>query len=110
VDAAAQDARVKLQIGQRADSLQLMKELVQAGLGYTVLPYYAVAREVSDGLLTFTAIQDPPVVRHLFLAMPSNSDSPRAVLQVEACVRQEIAGQVIAGSWPGAQILTLEDM
>jgi LysR family transcriptional regulator, nitrogen assimilation regulatory protein len=109
VEAAARKAGVKLQVYQRADSPALMKELVRAGLGYSILPQHAVAREAADGDLTFTSIQDPPIIRHLFLALPKGTDSPRAVLQVEALVRREVANLIRQGRWAHARSLTVAD-
>ena len=77
--------------------------------GYTALPHFAVSREVEEGRLTFARIVDPPARRQLFLAMQSGSDAPRAVLQVEDLVRQEVAALVEGGRWSGARLFNVGD-
>lgn len=110
VEEAARKAGVKLQVRQRADSLALIKELARAGLGYAILPQHSIAREAADGDLTFTSIQDPPIIRQLFLALPKGTQSPQAVLNVEALLRREVAGLIRQGRWANARALTVADI
>ena len=109
VEAAAARGRVKLTVKVQADSFQLMKELVQSGLGYTVLPRSAFEKEAAKGELTVAEIRNPPVTRQLFLVMKPGAESPRAVLQVEAFVRQETAQLVEQGRWPAARLFGVGD-
>lgn len=92
IEAAAAKARIKLNIHTQTDSYQLLKELVESGIGYTILPYCAVTREAAAGRLAFTRIARPAIVRELFLAMSPAANAPQAVLQVEKLVRDELAG------------------
>lgn len=107
VEATASRARVKLCVKFQADSFQLMKELVQSGLGYTVLPCSAFEKEAAKGELTIAAIRNPPITGQLFLVMKPAAESPRAVLQVETFVRQEIARLVEDGRWPVARLFSV---
>ena len=91
IEAAAAKARIKLNIHTQTDSYQLLKELVESGIGYTVLPYCAVTREAAAGRLSFTRISKPTIRRQLFFAMSPNAQAPQAVLQVEQLVREQIA-------------------
>lgn len=109
LELAAVKARTKLNVVHQADSFHLMKELVESGLGYTALPHFAVSREVERGLLSFARIIDPPARRQLFLAMQAGSEAPRAVLQVEDLVRQEVAALVQSCRWSGARLFGIGD-
>jgi DNA-binding transcriptional LysR family regulator len=109
LEGAAAKARVKLSVEQQADSFHLMKELVESGLGYTVLPHFAVGREVAAGRLARWRIVDPVPRRQLYLAMQSGAESPRAVLQVEELVRQEVAALIGDGRWTAARQLDVGD-
>ena len=109
VETAAAKARAKLNVHIQADSFHLMKELVRSGLGYGVLPLHAFDRTGGDRKLAFARIRNPAVMRHLFHAMQSGAQSPRAVLQVEDFLRQEIAALVASGQWPAARVLGAGD-
>lgn len=109
LEAAASKAKVKLEVRHQADSFQLMKELVSSGLGYSALPYFAISDDVAAGRLSWAAIHSPPATRQLFLAMQSNAPSPRAVLQIEDFVRQEVAELVSAGRWTSARLREMGD-
>ena len=109
LETAASKARTKLNVQIQADSYQLMKELVESGLGYTALPHCAFSREAAAGRLTFARIKKPVVMRQLFLALHSDAQSPRAVLQIENFVRQEVAGLVQQGTWSAARLLNVRD-
>lgn len=91
IEEAAAKAEIRLNIVTQADSYQLLKELVESGMGYTLLPHCGVAREVATGRLSFARLRKPHFTRQLFYAMRADAEAPRAVLQVEDCVRQEIA-------------------
>ena len=109
LETAAAKAATKLNVHTQADSYHLMKELVESGLGYTGLPHCAFSREVGLGRLTFARIRKPAVTRQLYLALRSDSDSPRAALQVETMARQEIASLVQQGAWPAARLFGVGD-
>jgi LysR family transcriptional regulator, nitrogen assimilation regulatory protein len=99
VDNAAARARAKLNVRFQADSFLLMMELVESGLGYTMLPLSAISREVAAARLRYAPISKPRITRQLILAtLPGNSPS-RAALKLGTLVRQEIVAQVRSGRW-----------
>lgn len=91
IETAAAKAKIKLNIHTQTDSYQLLKELVESGIGYTILPYCAVTREAASGRLAISRIVKPTITRELFLAKSSTAQAPQAVLQVETLVREEVA-------------------
>jgi hypothetical protein len=48
-------------------------------------------------------------MRQLFVAMQSGAESPRAILQVEEFLRQEVTRLVRAGTWPNATLYRIGD-
>lgn len=108
VEAEAEGAKVKLNIACRADSHQMMKELVEAGLGYTLLPHCAFSREAALSRLTFARIRRP-IRRQLFLALSPDAGAPKAALQVEGSIRQEVAALIENGSWSAARLCSIGD-
>jgi LysR family transcriptional regulator, nitrogen assimilation regulatory protein len=109
IEAAAEQARTGLSIRIQADSFQLMKELVESGLGYTLLPHCAVLREAALGRLTFTRVRKPAITRQLYLALRSGAEAPGAVLQVENLIREEVAALIKDGRWPGGRLRCIGD-
>lgn len=98
-DNAAAKARTRLDVRFQADSFVLMKELVESGLGYTLLPLSAFSREAAAGRLRHARIVDPVVTRQLVLAMQPGKSVTRAGHVLGALVRHEIAALVAAGRW-----------
>lgn len=109
VEAAAEKAGIRLDVHTQADSFHVTKELVESGLGYTVLPLCAFKREAAAGRLTFARFRKPQVTRQLFVALKPAAEYPRATLQVEGLVRQEVAELVGDGSWPSATVFGIGD-
>ncbi|PLK26785.1 LysR family transcriptional regulator [Novosphingobium sp. TH158] len=91
IEEVAAKAGIGLNITTQADSFQLLKEMVDSGIGYTLLPYCGIAREVSTGRFSVARLRRPQFMRQLFFAMRADAEAPRAVLQVEEYVRQEVA-------------------
>ena len=103
IESSAAKARIKLNIAVEADSHQLMKELVEAGLGYAILPHCAFAREAAMGRLAFMRITKPGLMRQLFLALKPEGEAAKASLQVESFIRQEVGALIQQGTWSAAR-------
>jgi len=82
-----------------ADSLPLMKSIVEHEKMYTVLPLHAVWQEVQEGRLSIAALRDPTMSRIISMAFSRTKGPGRTVTevatQIEALVR-EIGGE---GVW-----------
>jgi LysR family transcriptional regulator, nitrogen assimilation regulatory protein len=100
VEGAAAKARVKLSVRFEADSFRVLNDLVEKGLGYTVLPVSAISREREAGLLKFAPLIQPKVARPLVLGLPSEGAVSRATKTVIGLVREEIIELVRTGVWP----------
>ncbi|MFX7776339.1 LysR substrate-binding domain-containing protein, partial [Acinetobacter baumannii] len=82
-----------------ADSFRVLKDLVEAGLGYTVLPTSAIRREASAGRFKTAPLEKPTVTRQDLLALPASRTDTRATRAVVDLVVDEIATMVAAGDW-----------
>lgn len=102
VESAAAKSRTQLTVALQADSYQLMVDLVETRGLCTILPPSAVYRAVSAGRLSTIPIVGPTPRRHVFVAMQSGAQSPRAVIEVERWLRSEVARLVGAGVFAGA--------
>ncbi|MGO6696284.1 LysR family transcriptional regulator [Rhizobium johnstonii] len=67
-EAIASKNRLSLNVVVEADSLPSMIQLVVSGLGYTILPMFAVQREVMEGKLIASLIVEPTIDRTLVIA------------------------------------------
>lgn len=110
LEAAATKAKVRLNVRMQLDSLQLTKDFVEAGQGYTLLPLPAFSREVARGQLTYTSVANPRLSRVLYMAMQPASQSVRSVLQLEDFLRQELNALATDGRWPVLRLFDIGDL
>ena len=90
VEKAAKSAHTRLNIAFEADSFAVLKDLVKAGLGYTILPLSAITLERRLKMLDFAPLDDPKVERQVVLGLPTNRTDTRATKAVAALVLDEI--------------------
>ena len=104
IDRAAAAAGVALSVIVEADSMEMQKELVGAGIGWTVLPAAALGHDPDVVWFSVREIAAPYLVRRLALALPLRPKRPRAVdIAAEILVREvhELVGD---NRWPGARL------
>ncbi len=99
--AAAEGARLAPRI--EIDSYASIKTLVERGLGISVLPAHAVRAEVEAGRLRCWAF-DPPLVRTVYLALPTDRPLSHAARAVEDLCRATLADLVRSGAWHAARM------
>lgn len=96
---------VRLEVG----SLQVTKDLIEAGQAYGVLPVSAIRREVDAGRLRHAPICDPVMTQHLVFAARPHLVMPRSfVAEFGSLVRQEVARLVGSGAWPATLAFATE--
>jgi LysR family transcriptional regulator, nitrogen assimilation regulatory protein len=100
VEGAAAKAKVKLTVRFEADSFRVLNDLVEKGLGYTVLPVSAISREREAGRLKFAPLIQPKVTRQIVLGLPPDGVVSRATKTVIGLVREEVRDLVRTGVWP----------
>jgi LysR family transcriptional regulator, nitrogen assimilation regulatory protein len=73
---------IALNVIHEVDSVQTMAQMVEAGLGNTVLPFPAVEEGVANRRLTSKRIVRPEVTRRLQLVYPARQTATRAQMAV----------------------------
>ncbi|SFU19560.1 LysR substrate-binding domain-containing protein [Mesorhizobium sp. YR577] len=87
------------------DSYGNIKELVEKGLGYSILPFNAISREVREGRLRSWRIRKPELKRDVHLVRPADRPMTNAVAVIEALCRDTLLELVATGQWSGAKPL-----
>lgn len=87
------------------DSYGNIKELVEANMGYSILPFNAISREVKDGRLCAWKITDPELKRFVHLVHPSDRPVTNAVKAIHNLCRATLYDLAERGKWSGAKIL-----
>jgi DNA-binding transcriptional LysR family regulator len=82
VDEFFMTSRIEPQIVMETENVEIIKALVRHGLGITIIPYQAVARDVTQGQLFCARIEGRSLVRETGWIYPKMSRTPRAVQEV----------------------------
>jgi DNA-binding transcriptional LysR family regulator len=98
--AAGCNTRLQIEI-ECNGSTAITKNLVQAGIGCTILPLATVADEVAQGSLQAARLVDPVVIREIAIATARNRPPVIGQWDILQSIRQVISEQVSQGNWPG---------
>ncbi len=82
---------MKLSVESNVDSLTVIKELINDGGIYTILPIGCVYQEALAGTLRVCRIVDPPIVNTFVLAAAQNRPFTAAMRTVRNALRDQIA-------------------
>lgn len=99
IDAAVAKKKLALNVLLEADSFRVHIDVVESGLGYTVLPPSAIFRELRQGRLEAVPITAPRLTRELVLAFPTGRAPSLATEAVAALIRAEVAAVDKDGHW-----------
>jgi LysR family tcuABC transcriptional regulator len=102
IDAACAAARVQPRVVAEVDSLAVLMDAVQAGLGATIQPGAAVARQAA-GALRAHELSDDLAQRDNFVVSLSDDELSPAALAARVLLREVADSLVRAGRWPGAR-------
>lgn len=87
------------------DSYGNIKELVEAGMGYSILPFNAIAREVQDGRLLAWQIGKPELRRAVHLVHPADRPLSNAVSAIQNLCQETLLDLASTGRWNGARTM-----
>lgn len=93
VEAACQQAGFGLRVAVELSGLGPIKQLVQRGVGLSILPPAIVENEVKLGLLKTVEITHPPLVRATGLARRRGENPSPAAAAMEATIRTVVANE-----------------
>jgi LysR family transcriptional regulator, nitrogen assimilation regulatory protein len=99
VDDAADKRGLELNLVMEIDSVHASKELVERGLGYTILPMGAVSQEVQAGRLVVHAIAQPQLARKMYLVYSAKRPSSKGALGLRQIMRDVVGAGLAAGNW-----------
>ncbi len=99
MEAAAHKAGISLSVNVEVDTLPLALSLVEAGLGYAILPGLVVDHRSDRQRFRTIRLVKPAVTRQLILALPAGRADTRAVTAVRDVILKEIAALIRAGTW-----------
>jgi LysR family nitrogen assimilation transcriptional regulator len=105
VESAAARIGLALDIAVETNDAGVQKQLVQGGLGWTVLPGIMVADEAAGGTLNAAPIVNPGIPRKIVLARPTSARSTSAVRMVAEVLEETVLGLIEAGKWPSARLV-----
>ena len=91
---------ISLHVRVDADSFRIQKELVERAIGYTVLPFAAVHKEVGENRLCAAPISNPGIRRRLVLATRSDRAVSQASAKLRKMLKQEMKRSIESGIWP----------
>ena len=97
VERAAEERNIPIQITCEVDSVATVRELVEAGVGATILPIGAVQDAVRSGRLHAARISRPRISRTLHLAWSSRSAQTNAATVVCDIVEEMARGRIESG-------------
>jgi len=72
-------ARIDPEIVMETENVEIIKAMVRTGIGISIIPYQAAARDVSSGHLFLSRIEGRSLVRETGWVYPRMSRTPRAV-------------------------------
>lgn len=99
LDKRAYVNKAGLNVMQRVNSFELLKDMVGKGLGYSVLPRSAIPRELGDGRLAIWLIVDPVLSQPVSIGATRDCRVPRLVERTDIIIRHTLAALVAGGNW-----------
>jgi LysR family nitrogen assimilation transcriptional regulator len=90
VDAACAAEGVRPSILTEVDSVAALKQLVERGVGPTILPFGAVHREIAEGRLRARPFQSPSMRALLVIATPANKPVSALTRATVRFVQEEV--------------------
>jgi len=101
VDAAFLDEHLKYRLVSEVSATDMLIRLVTAGLGWTVLPWSAIADEVQRGSVAALPVTGRSLQRELALCISDALPLSRAAEVVRAKVVQILQDLLASGQWVG---------
>ena len=101
LEQSAQIAACRLEVPVEADSYSTLKNLVESGHGYTILPLAPIHRDVREGRLVYAPIEQPTPSRRLMLTFPTDRATPRLARFAGQVMTATASDLVRSGVWSG---------
>ena len=99
IERSAAKKKLQLDVQLEADSFRVLTSLVEAGLGYTLLPPSSVRGEIRERRLETATISGQAPMRELLIASPLDHPDSTATTVITALLRSETADCRDEGLW-----------
>jgi LysR family transcriptional regulator, nitrogen assimilation regulatory protein len=99
IERAAAKKKLQLDVQLEADSFRVLTSLVEAGLGYTLLPPSSVRGEIRERRLETATILGQAPMRELLIASPLDHPDSTATSVITALLHSETAACRDEGLW-----------
>jgi LysR family transcriptional regulator, nitrogen assimilation regulatory protein len=99
IEHAAAKRKTRLDVQIEADSFRVLTSIVEAGLGFTLLPPSSLREQVADGRLETAVIAKQGPIRELLVAAPIDHPGSTATAAITALVRSETKACRDEGLW-----------
>jgi len=99
VEQAAIQHGIRLRIELEVDSVALTKQLVKAGLGYSILTYVAIKEEIAHGELIAHSIERPAIRSTVAITTLRESRPSRLVNAWSAMLQEKLQRLITSEAW-----------
>jgi len=99
IERAAAKKKLRLDVQLEADSFRVLTSLVEAGLGYTLLPPSSVRGEIRERRLEIATLSGQAPLRELLIASPLDHPDSTATSVITALLRSETSACRDEGLW-----------
>jgi LysR family transcriptional regulator, nitrogen assimilation regulatory protein len=99
IERAAAKRKLTLDVQLEADSFRVLTSLVEAGLGYTLLPPSSVRAEIREKRLEIATVTGQVPMRELLIASPMDNPDSTATSVITALLRNETGACRDEGLW-----------
>ncbi|MCE2563295.1 LysR substrate-binding domain-containing protein [Komagataeibacter sp. FNDCF1] len=99
IEKCASVVGISLNVIAEADSYTSLKNLVQHGHGWTILPLASIYNEVRSGFLSAAPLSEPVALRQLVLSYPSDRPTSRLAHFVGTTIHDIVNSYVEQGIW-----------
>jgi DNA-binding transcriptional LysR family regulator len=82
IDRCFEEAQVAARVAMETENVEIIKAMVAGGLGVSIIPFAACAREVRAGRLAFRPIRGRQLVRETGWVMLKSEHPPKAVVEL----------------------------
>ena len=110
IDGAVAQAKVDLNITVQTNSMELQKQLVLSGHGWTILPGAGIATDAASGLFSTAPLAEPEVYRSIAIGMPRVGPITPAVQTVAGELVRQAHAAASGSCWPSAHVIHLDEI
>jgi LysR family transcriptional regulator, nitrogen assimilation regulatory protein len=103
IDQAAAQSQVDIDIAVQTNSMNLQKQFVQRGHGWTILPGAGIAADIAAGTLSAAPLSEPEVWRSIVIGMPRAGRTTRAAQVVATQLTRQAELAASEGWWLSAE-------